>query len=294
MKIKEFKTYDDQVALLQKRGMIIDDYEKAVKTLQYINYYRLSGYWYPLHIFSPQSKKPSDTFQDGVTFDLVLDLYNFDDKLRRAIFSELSSIELAMRALLGHELGRISPDIHLHKDFFVDASKYDKWLSTYEEAQRKSHEDFVKHHEREYAGILPIWAAVEIMDWGLLSHLYSISPRPVRDTISQHVGLTSPQLASWLKSLNVLRNYSAHHARLFNRVFAVKPKTSNKPELVILSRTKSRLFGQLTTIQYLHKALDLSPATTLPKVLDEYPHNSFVPFTRTGAPTDWKEHPLWH
>ena len=41
-------TYEAQLQLLKSRGLLIEDEEKALHTLQVISYYRLSGYWYPL------------------------------------------------------------------------------------------------------------------------------------------------------------------------------------------------------------------------------------------------------
>lgn len=45
--VKEYKSYDEQVDLLVERGMDIGDRDTAVVTLQRVNYYRLSEYWYP-------------------------------------------------------------------------------------------------------------------------------------------------------------------------------------------------------------------------------------------------------
>jgi abortive infection bacteriophage resistance protein len=45
--VKEFKTYEDQVELLLSRCMVIEDRDAAITQLRRVNYYRLSGYWYP-------------------------------------------------------------------------------------------------------------------------------------------------------------------------------------------------------------------------------------------------------
>lgn len=39
--------YAKQVAILQARGMVIDDPDKAIFYLQHLNYYRLGAYWLP-------------------------------------------------------------------------------------------------------------------------------------------------------------------------------------------------------------------------------------------------------
>ena len=99
MKIKEFKTYEEQVSLLNGRGLIIGNHDKAVDTLRYVNYYRLSGYWYPFRQFDSKTGKPTDVFQEGATFEHVLDLYKFDEELRCVIFSELSTLMFSRNLL---------------------------------------------------------------------------------------------------------------------------------------------------------------------------------------------------
>lgn len=42
--VKPFKTIKEQIAILDNRGLIIDDEEVAMKTLTYLNCYRLSAY----------------------------------------------------------------------------------------------------------------------------------------------------------------------------------------------------------------------------------------------------------
>ena len=44
MKTKVFKTIDEQVSILQERGMIIDDIDFAKETLIRENYFFINGY----------------------------------------------------------------------------------------------------------------------------------------------------------------------------------------------------------------------------------------------------------
>lgn len=45
--MKPFKTISQQLALLESRGMLIEDPVLAARALETIGYYRLSGYSYP-------------------------------------------------------------------------------------------------------------------------------------------------------------------------------------------------------------------------------------------------------
>lgn len=75
--IKEPRSYEQQIQILQERNLIIDDVNEALSFLKRVNYYRFSAYGLTL--------KQSDNmglFQDGVTFDQMMMIYTFDQKLR--------------------------------------------------------------------------------------------------------------------------------------------------------------------------------------------------------------------
>ena len=302
-RVKVFKTYAEQVELLRSRGMYVDNVERAEEKLARLNYYRLSGYWYPMRRFSPDTGEACDEFVDGASFDLVIDLYEFDERMRHIVFAELDRIEMAIRTMLGYRLGSIDPFIYQdvtrlsayarQSNKGSRRSRHAVWVEKFERAVSSSKEDFVEHHRRHYHGDMPIWAAVEIMDWGMLSYLYDFSPTKVRHDIADECGLAAPQLASWLKCLNIVRNYAAHHVRMFNRVFDIKPKLSDDEQLQEVAGVSNRSFGQLSLIQYLHRQLDLSPANRLPQLLDAFPHNDIVPMSRTGALEGWEKLTLW-
>lgn len=242
---KTFKTHGEQIALLRCRGMQINDVAYARRVLERVNYYRFSGYWYSFRQLDSDGRHRLDVFVDGTNFTDVAALYDFDERLRSAVFDCLTPVELALKAMLGHELGRLDPLVHLRpallgpgarqkRSAAKPSQQYQMWLDRYNKELSFSREDFVKHHQRKYGGQLPIWAAVEVMDWGSLAYLYRLSPIAVCDVIAARMKLTAAQLGSWIRALNIVRNYSAHHARMFNRVYTLKPrlpKVETHPEL---------------------------------------------------------------
>lgn len=111
--VNQFKTYGEHVELPRQRGMRVNDLQHAETLLARLNYYRLSGYWYPMRRFSQGDGTARDEFVEGASFDLVVALYGFDEQLRHSVFIELDRVELAIRTKLGHELGRLDPLIYL-------------------------------------------------------------------------------------------------------------------------------------------------------------------------------------
>ena len=55
MGTKPFKSYEEQVSILQSRGLGIDDPAHAAEVLRTHNYYRLSGYWHSMRQVDPQT-----------------------------------------------------------------------------------------------------------------------------------------------------------------------------------------------------------------------------------------------
>ncbi|WP_083289295.1 Abi family protein [Jiangella alba] len=274
--------------------MDVGDRDAAIEVLRRVNYYRLSGYWYPFRRWDG-TERGDDFFPDTRLTDVVA-LYDFDAALRAATFSALAPIELAIRALLGHELGRLDPCIHLDPSKLgpraLRGGTYRRWLDGYQAALTSSREDFVAHHYGKYGGTLPVWAAVEVLDWGGLTYLFGFAPRRVQDEIAAVCGLRAPQLESWLKSLNLVRNTCAHHGRLFNRVHTIVPKlppVGSHPDLDSATTSWNRTYGQLTLIQFLLDRLRLGRTTLLPAVVRSFPTVRAVPLTHLGAQGHWQD-----
>ncbi|PYE13568.1 abortive infection bacteriophage resistance protein [Williamsia limnetica] len=297
--IKVFKTYDEQVDLLVARGMGISDRPAAIYHLERINYYRLSGYWYPFRgIIAPGQR--SDHFSPGAQFEDVIALYDFDARLRTATFDALTPVELALRAALGHTLGELHECAHLTPGVLssrAGGESYSRWVDDYNKQLGRSREEFVVHHIHRYGGTLPVWVAVEILDWGSLTYLFDFAPNRTQTEIAGNFGLTAPQLRAWMKSLNVIRNTCAHHGRLFNRTHALVPKLPRLgafPELDQAAPHMNRTFGQLTLIQHLRHQHGLPLSRMLAAVIRSYPdHIARVPVAQLGVWPDWQASPLW-
>ena len=90
MEPKPFKSIDEQIHILQDRGMIIDDASRARNALETIGYYKLSGYSYPFRRKREGTNEIADEFTEGTTFEEVLAVYSYDETLREATAHELS------------------------------------------------------------------------------------------------------------------------------------------------------------------------------------------------------------
>lgn len=114
---KPWQSVNQQLTILESRGMTFIDKAKAEQILAHINYYRLSGYWYPFRQMMLDSSR-SDNFIQDTTFENVLNIYLFDKQLRLLCLRALESIEMSVRTNIAYSLGRISPIAHFDKNNF--------------------------------------------------------------------------------------------------------------------------------------------------------------------------------
>lgn len=235
--LKPWLSFADQLRQLEARGLQVEQPAAAIDYLERLGYYRLSGYWYPLRAIDPIASRTQaravrlDSFVPGSRFEDVVRLYVFDKKLRLLALDALERIEMAVRVDVAHLLGQRDPRAHelgacLHGNFAKkmivsgpDAGKtpHQVWLAKYQSLlNRARKEPFVAHHLQQY-GALPIWAAIEVWDFGQLSKLFAGMQHADQQRIAACYGAPDgPTFAKWLRSLNFIRNVSAHHSRLWN------------------------------------------------------------------------------
>jgi len=216
-------TFDEQIDRLIERGLNVPNRALAVKTLQTVSYYRFSAYFLPF-------QKESDKFNDGVKFEDILQLYEFDRKLRLIFMDAIEWVEVAFRAHLTYYLAH-------QKSFgpwgYIDAANFEHhfdhrdWLDKMREDVRISKEIFVRHFLNKYSEHkdLPLWMVTEVISFNRLSRFYRFLKKEYRNDLAiQFYQLPSQVLASWLESLTYIRNLCAHHSRLWNRDLPVAPK----------------------------------------------------------------------
>lgn len=235
--LKPWRSFADQLQQLQDRGLQVDNPAAALDYLERLGYYRLSGYWYPLRAIDETASVAQgkavrlDSFAPGSRFEDVVRLYVFDKKLRLLALDAIERIETAVRVDVAHLLGQRDPRAHenpacLHGNFAkkliargpdAGRTQHQVWLAKYQSMLgRARKEPFVVHHQQQY-GALPIWAAIEVWDFGLLSKLFAGMQYADQQAIAAIYGAPNGQaFAQWLRSLNFIRNVSAHHSRLWN------------------------------------------------------------------------------
>lgn len=314
--LKPWLSFADQLKQLQSRGLQVDNTAAALDYLERVGYYRLSGYWYPLREIDKaasiaQGKAVrADTFLPDTRFEDVVRLYVFDKKLRLLALDALERIEMAVRVDVAHLLGKRDPGAHenpacLHGNFakkFITTgpdrgkTQHQVWLAKYQSlVSRARKEPFVAHHQQQY-GSLPIWAAIEVWDFGLLSKLFAGMQHADQQAISIQYGAPDGKaFAKWLRSLNFIRNVSAHHSRLWNiNVLELSAVPASWPSGI----NNARPFFYFCLMQQLLSVICPNSGwgqRFCSLLMDDFPSvtNHAISLTDLGAFGGWEKWALW-
>ena len=142
---RPWKSFPEQLELLQSRGMVVTDEAAALDYLARVGYYRLSAYWYPFRKFELEqnsgtgklSTKAMDAFHKDTHFVDAVRLYLFDKQLRLCLADALERIEISLRVDLSYLLGKRSSfahveniKAHFHPGFANNPALMLGWSST--------------------------------------------------------------------------------------------------------------------------------------------------------------------
>jgi len=293
---KPAESIAEQINRLIRRGMAVPDHDRAAHYLYHLNYYRLRGYWIP---FEDKSAGGNDhKFSDGTTFEQALNRYIFDRELRLLVMDAIERIEVSVRTQWAYHLSHAhGSHAHLNGSLFSKRDYHACLRSLVHEVGR-SREDFITHFKETYDEDLPpIWAVVEVMSLGQLSRWYeNVKSQDLRQRIATVYEMDEKVLVSLLHHLTLIRNFCAHHSRLWNRRFTITPKLPrrNPAKLAAFFNPVAprQIYNAVVMIAYLMNII--SPGHhwkhRLLALLSRHDH---IPTEPMGFPDGWENMDFW-
>lgn len=282
-------SFQCQLDLLEKRGLRIADRQRALHVLEHINYYRLNGYFSSFQTFK-------DVFDEGVNFEDVEYLYEFDRRLQNLLVEGLARIEVSCKTQIGHyiaikygALGYVDDrNFDFHKPL-VHVTHLD-WLDKVKRNISRSHDAFKTHFFMKYSSevYLPIWMVVEIITFGQVSYLYrGMCKRDRQNIAHKYFKVDQRLMSSWLHTIVYIRNICAHHSLVWNRVLSIRPLRNYK-DSDWNGIDNSRIFGVFLLIKKMMHFQDKWDewAGKLLLLLGEF---SSIDFREMGFPENWRE-----
>ena len=285
-----------QIEMLKERGLLIQDEEHALKQLNIISYFRLANYLRPMEF-----NKVTHQLKPNSYFENALSLYYFDKKLRALVFTAIQSIEIALRTRMIHNVSmKYGAFWFMDNSICIDERMFQDNLLRIQHEVKRSKEDFIQEHFNKYQSpsLPPVWKTLEVISFGTLSKLYcNLSDNAIKKQIAREFNL--PQhlyLESWIKCAAVLRNCVAHHARIWNRRFPLKPQLPHKLSgaWIDVSHTEQvKFYAQLCYLAYMQD--HIHPDNTFKKeLLDLLKSHPNVDTKAMGFPENWQSEPLWN
>lgn len=184
-------------------------------------------------------------------------------------------------------------------------TKHREWLQKLDKRFLESKDQFAQHFREKYPNDdMPVWIAVELLDFGPLSHLISGLTFSDKEKIGASFGGIAPnQLTSWAHSLSFTRNVCAHHSRLWNKPLVFQPamgdlKSRVPHELAHVLHApgqNTRLYAVATIARFILR--QANPRTAWRKRFVEhiatFPSSPRLDLSSAGFPVGWNHEVIW-
>lgn len=210
---KDYMAIAQQILGMQQKGMIFNSEAYASEILQYIAYYRLSGYLH--HFYTDETKS---TFIGNLYFDNIIKLYGFDKKLRLLILDAVETIEIALRSIIIADISKNNTFAFDDDSIFnLDSKNLKSFHDSRQTCWNRSKEVFVKHFNEKYTKS-PVWVEVETWSLGTIRDYLTSVKAGHLNFVSKKMGtIDNKRLVNWIRCFAHIRNISAHHSRLWNK-----------------------------------------------------------------------------
>ena len=219
MKMKVFRTIQEQISILESKGLIIDDYLFTEDILIRENYFFISGY---RHWFL---KSPKDrNFIKGTTFIELYALFNFDRQVRNIVFKNLLIIENNLKSIISYQLSKkygFREKDYLRPENFTKVPDKQRQLNdTLKKMKRQIRVNGAQHsatsHYLNNYGYIPLWVVVKVLSFGIVGELYTVMKREDQEEIANIYDLSIDNLLTYLPILSNYRNLCAHEDILYD------------------------------------------------------------------------------
>jgi abortive infection bacteriophage resistance protein len=282
-----------QRELLNSRGLVVEDAARAEHYLNFIGYFRLSGY---LHFYIDPADAQGERFLKGAKFQDSLDLYVFDRKLRVLLQDALERIEISIKATITN-VGSINdgamwlcnPKNFDHGRHWAIEAILKECLGDTPENHRHS---FIAKFCSEYSDPYPpCWMVMEALSFGAISKIYQLAKGNLRQKVAEAFEVQHDVLESWLHALSTSRNVCAHHGRVWNRSFTIWPKIPKAYRGIWPTASQDKLYVLCAIIHHMMERIaDGSQwSDRLKQTIADAPAD----IKHMGFPEKWSEQPFW-
>lgn len=278
---------DDQIKILRTRGLIIDDYNYAKSFLEEVYFHRFLSYSVPFFVNGDNRR-----YQENTKFIDVVKTYEFDSQLRILILDAIEKIEISVRTQFIKLSWKYGPHFYLNHKFFKDHRQLNESIERIQFQIKSGHDLLVSEYYHRYndPDMPPVWIAVELTTIGQLSKWFLNLKNPGdKEEVAERYEIHYSVLQDILDNLTLIRNYSAHHNRIWNRHFNFESIVDDRH--AVLNHAlgdNNRMYSVLLLIIYILKTLGVEQPfyKRLAQLMNVYE----VDISLMGFPNDWQHH----
>lgn len=220
-----FKTFEEQIKILENRGLIIEDFDFAIEALKSFSYYTLVNGYKDLFL---DETKPGEAFKTGTKFSMLYQIHWIDLTMSNILFKYTLAVEKKLKTQISNLVAQ---------NFTIEESRYTSENNySPSKAQRGKYRDVIKAideaksrdvsciHYMKKEGNLPPWIAAKGMSFGSAVNWYSILRPPhkqvvIKSFLSNSYPLSQDETLDFYKrvieQVYQYRNLSAHGNRTF-------------------------------------------------------------------------------
>jgi abortive infection bacteriophage resistance protein len=216
---KTFKTLDEQITILQEKGLIIDDINYTKDVLLRENYFFIMGY---RHLFFKSEKER--VFIPNTNFNELYALFNFDRQVRNILFKNILIVENNAKSIFSYQMsknyGYKEKDYLNPKNFSHDPIKRRQVNDLLKKMQRQIRINGGQHsatmHYISHYGYIPLWIVVKVLSFGIVSELFTILKPSDQEDIAAIYHISADDLMLYLPIVANYRNLCAHEDILYD------------------------------------------------------------------------------
>ncbi|PKY92467.1 Abi family protein [Facklamia hominis] len=227
--MKPFKTLDEQLDLLESRGLIINNRDKATSYLLEHSYYNV------INVYSKFFQNEKNKFINGASFEEIRRVHIFDSELKSILFKYIIESEKHFKSSIAYRFGEKFKDIpyaYLQTSCYSDknlislATTISILSKVLKENINSNQPNSIKHYHSNHNNV-PIWVLINELTFGETLYLYINLDEKLKNRIAQDMNrflsdcigkptvLESHALTNLLFNLKDIRNCVAHNNVLF-------------------------------------------------------------------------------